>query len=551
VSFKIDRPTNIDWLFAGLIAAALLGSAVLIGVVVSGNGLGDLDTCWLLKTGEQILQSHSLPATDPYSYTFASLNRPFVMHQWLSEIFFYCIYNVAGLAGLLYFCTFCLSTAFVYLPLSVLNGFNRETRNVPLSLVLVAIAPLACISRFLTRPELFSYICLAGWFMMLSALRQNKNNESNPKRIHWFLIAGFAAVMMVWANLHSGFAFGVLLLLYFNIEAVIIFFSSKTKSSPFNLTAPIALVLTACATLVNPYGIKLITYVIGMFTSPSKAYITEMLPIATQNLAKPELWPFLIFLGLAITNVVQVVSEKDQFEEPNQTQKVQRYFSLALIAMTIFLAFSSRRFISFCVLTTLFQLIAINRMNLKRRADGGPIEASNASTESSNESIDSAGVTECLQRLHLHKANVHTLPVAISLITTVILVAGQTLTLPQTTWFVPPFKAFEYLKAHQPSGNVYNDSHFGSMLIWYRPDAPKVFIDTRFDIYESVFLRNFGEALFGNHYEELFDRYKISWVFLKPAVPLVEILSRDPKWETCYRDDVSVIMKRVEPAKQK
>jgi hypothetical protein len=137
--------------------------------------------------------------------------------------------------------------------------------------------------------------------------------------------------------------------------------------------------------------------------------------------------------------------------------------------------------------------------------------------------------------------------VLVSIVVTGVLAAQQTLMLPQQSHFIPPFKAIDYLKDHLPPGNVYNEPYFGSMLIWYRPESPKVFIDTRFDIYESVFLKDYGEALFGNDYEQLFDRYKISWVFLRPFAPLVDILSKDPKWETCYRDDCSVIMKLVKP----
>jgi hypothetical protein len=446
-----------------------------------------------------------------------------------------------------YLCTFCLATAFIYVPLSCLKGINPDRRNVPIMALLVATAPLACNSRFLTRPELFTYLCVAGWFVMLSALRRINVAEPNSTRIHWLLIAGFATEMTLWVNLHSGFAFGLLLLLYFNIEAVIIFFAAK-KTTRFNFTAPIALIATACATLVNPYGIKLITFVIGMFTSPSKAFITEMLPIMPQDLAQPGLWPFILFLGLSATNVVQLACENEKFEEPDTTQKVKRYCSLALIAITIFMAVSSRRFISLCVLTTLFQLIAINCEKLQKHPDRTRPTDAESTAEPTNKS---SGVSYCLRKLHLGTSKVHALLVAISLITTGMLLTRQTLTLPQQTNFTPPFKAFEYLEKHAPSGNIYNDPHFGSMLIWYRTDAPKVFVDTRFDMYESAFLRNFGEALFGNRYEELFDRYKISWVFLKPSAPLIQILSRDPNWETCYKDDISVIMKRVEKRTEK
>jgi hypothetical protein len=369
--------------------------------------------------------------------------------------------------------------------------------------------------------------------MLFSSLRKRSN-----QKVRWFLIATFPAIMMLWVNLHSGFAFGFLLLIYFNVEALVVGFMARVTRARFDLTAPLALAASVGATLLNPYGTKLITYVIGMFSSPSKAYITEMLPIDPQNLANPELWPFLVFLGLCIADIVYVLSENEKFEELTTEQKIHRFFTIGLMALTTFMAFSSRRFISICVLTIVFQIIALNSQKLTRRGQSAGEEATG---EISHEQVSSTA--DCLRRILFKSQVAPALLVAVSIAVTGILAAQQTLMLPQKSHFIPPFKAMHYLKENLPPGNVYNDPHFGSMLIWYRPESPKVFIDTRFDIYESAFLKDFGEALFGNGYKELFDRYQVSWVFLKPVSPLVEILSRDPDWQTCYRDDCSVIMK--------
>jgi len=81
-------------------------------------------------------------------------------------------------------------------------------------------------------------------------------------------------------------------------------------------------------------------------------------------------------------------------------------------------------------------------------------------------------------------------------------------------------------------------------LLDARPKGPKVFIDTRFDMYGFEFLQTFGEALQGRGYESLFDQHKISWLFLKPDTPLVNILSHDKRWRERYRDPASVIFER-------
>src|SRR5215470_5089194 len=61
----------------------------------------DPDLWWHLRTGQDILASHTIPHTDIYSYTKAG--SEWVTHEWLSEVVFYVIFRVASWTGLITF----------------------------------------------------------------------------------------------------------------------------------------------------------------------------------------------------------------------------------------------------------------------------------------------------------------------------------------------------------------------------------------------------------------------------------------------------------------
>src|ERR1051326_8011932 len=56
--------------------------------------LTDADFWWHLKTGEYIVNTHSVPTTDLFSFT--NYGKPWVAHEWLSEVIFYLIYSRFG-----------------------------------------------------------------------------------------------------------------------------------------------------------------------------------------------------------------------------------------------------------------------------------------------------------------------------------------------------------------------------------------------------------------------------------------------------------------------
>src|SRR6185369_11325611 len=57
----------------------------------------DPDLWWHLKTGEQIIDAHSIPHVDDFSFT--KQGSEWVAHEWLSEVIIAGIYRLSGFVG--------------------------------------------------------------------------------------------------------------------------------------------------------------------------------------------------------------------------------------------------------------------------------------------------------------------------------------------------------------------------------------------------------------------------------------------------------------------
>ncbi len=111
--------------------------------------------------------------------------------------------------------------------------------------------------------------------------------------------------------------------------------------------------------------------------------------------------------------------------------------------------------------------------------------------------------------------------------------------------FVPPFAALEYIDSHNLTGNVFNDPEFGDVLMWNSKKLPKLFVDTRFDMYSWKILQDYmtlAECKPGWH--DLLARYKINWIFLSPVAPLCHHLEKNSAWKVMLKDEYAEIIVR-------
>ena len=74
--------------------------AIFVLAVVAASSITtnpNFDTPWYLRSGDEILRTHHIPAQDTFSYT--SPHR-WMNHEWLSEVSLALVHRVAGVYGL-------------------------------------------------------------------------------------------------------------------------------------------------------------------------------------------------------------------------------------------------------------------------------------------------------------------------------------------------------------------------------------------------------------------------------------------------------------------
>ena len=261
---RTDRGSSILPLFvAVLLIPAVLGSSKTI--------FNDGDVSWHIATGQWIMDHRAIPHVDPFSFTWAG--KPWVPIEWLAELIYAFAYRLAGYAGVAALVT----AALMALHAIVYFGAVRWVRAALLPIVLM---DFTLIPMLLARPHVLSWPLLAWWVAIM--MRAREEDRAPP------LIA--ALLMSLWANLHGGFVFGLLIAAAFALEALVV---STDRRRAFSEWLVFGL-LCAGAVFINGNGLEGVIH-------PLRFTQLEMLPLIDEwKPSRPARTPF-FFAVLALT----------------------------------------------------------------------------------------------------------------------------------------------------------------------------------------------------------------------------------------------------------
>lgn len=518
-----------SWILARLLLIVLLLFPFLLGGFVSGVGLHDPDTCWLLSLGRYIFEHGALPNTDPFSYTFAlQPGKPFVMYQWLTELAFFCSYKLGGLSALLMFCALVLGQAFLVFP------FRLFAKNGPINMaaLLTIAGVVASCFHYLARPEISSYLCMAVCLALLHRIY-----SIDTKRISWGMVAAVTGLMLIWTNAHSAFVLGLTLQTAFFVISGLQQYVSKVRADGALKTGGVALLGSLLASVLTPYGFGLWSYLPSLFFANFNYRIDELRPISVGDLKEFTYWPFVLICLVSLVLIARAVkaAKSQGFSFP--------WCNIFVIIVAAYYGFSCRRIIPFSV------LMMVSLMgDLWVRNSSETLNQPSLSGTSKRYSLFS-NIEKQFSALMKPQSILWPISVAgLSLFGSFFVftkVAAPSI--PQSSSaFVTPVKAIEFLRANPPKGNCFNDAQFGDMLIWYLPTLP-VFIDTRYDMHGESLVSDYTTMLRGElHWQPLFERYHVRWVFLPPSTAVLKKLKQDANWKTIFEDKSACIMTRTD-----
>ncbi len=209
----------------------------------------DADLWGHVRFGLDILQTRTLPTDDPYSFT---QDKPWVNHEWLSELVMGAAYAAGGPVGLVLLKGLLVSATL----LVMWTAFRRVRVSVQLVSLLILVAGSLHITNPL-RPQLWTFLGLAILCRVLI--------EPAGRHRRWLPL-----LFVVWANAHGGWVVGCGVL---GVWAVGESWGDRSARRQWLWLLP------ACAagTLVTPYGVTLWTFV-ATTVRPDRQ-IEEWLPL--------------------------------------------------------------------------------------------------------------------------------------------------------------------------------------------------------------------------------------------------------------------------------
>jgi hypothetical protein len=467
----------------------LLVSAIVAKVVwTCRSRIADPDIWWHLRNAEFLVTRHKFPLVDTYSFTVAG--TPYLSHEWLSELLFYCGYRAWGFRGV--FVVYAAALSLLMLGVWYLCADRNKDPLVATAATLGG-GVLAMVG-FGPRMHVIGWLCFLGVFAILQGYRQHRR----PAFL-WVI----PPLFWLWINCHATWILGLFFFLLITLAGLIRHDIGPLVAAPWSptelQTLQRTLALSVAALFVNPFGYRLLYY-------PIDAILHQPL-----NITWVEEWASVNFndqrggLVIAALGIIFLAALMQH-----------RRWRIDDVLLTAFVTYCGLHHIRLLMLTGIvLPVILVNQ--------AGTISSYDPAQER-------------------RKLNAFLLVIALLL-----MVAG----FPRATYLQQqidqqfPSGAVAYLRTQAETGHMFNAVEWGGYFEWTIPEV-KCFIDPRMDIFEHKgVLQDYFSIATLHQSDEVLDRYRISYVVFPKRAPLTYALSKDAQWRKVYADNMTVIFRRA------
>ena len=244
--------------------------------VLAARPVVDPDLWWHLKTGQLTLQNHAVFHADPYSFTRAG--QPWINHEWLSDVLMFSLHRAVGWGGLIVVFSALISATYFL-------AFRRSSGRSYTAGIFTVWAAFASLPVWDVRPQILS-LFFASVFLTLHEI------SARRPRILWWTVP----LMLLWVNLHAGYASGIALLVLFFLGDVIDLLFGFSRDMQKSRLGSLLVALFACLAVVplNPYGAKMYLYPLATLRSAGmQNHIAEWF---SPDFHKPEYLPLALLM---------------------------------------------------------------------------------------------------------------------------------------------------------------------------------------------------------------------------------------------------------------
>jgi hypothetical protein len=466
--------------------ASCLFSVLLTALLgLSSLMLLDPETHWHVAVGRWIWTTRAVPWTDPFSHTFAG--APWIAKEWLAQLLFYQAHALAGWRGVVVLFAATLALAFTLLFAFLRRHLRAVTALlVTLGAVLVVLTTPIALNA---RPQVFAFLLLVAWTHVL--LRAVDEGAGPPWRA--------LALMVLWANLHGTFTFGLLLGALLAAGAVL----AAAPAARVRLAGRWGAFLAASfvAACVSPYGHRamLVTATLAG-AGEALPYIREWQPIDPSSVGG-----VVSMAGLAAAALLLLRRAREDV------------LRLAVVALLGYMMVRHLRFVPFFALAT--PLVLARPL---ARWRGEAVAPSPAVSWRAGLSWPLAALLAVLPLTAVFRID------------------------PRPGAMTTPHAALAAARARGLGGGpVYNDYNFGGYLV---AEGVRTFVDGRTD---QLFLGGFITTLYrslaaADHqgFANLLDRYHVTWALVGARSPSAGHLDALPGWRRVHVDDVALVYAR-------
>jgi cell shape-determining protein MreD len=428
-----------------IVAAAAFALAI-------GRPSADPDTFWHLASGRWMFDHRDILRVDEFSSTVAG--QQYSVGEWLGEAVLYGAYLLGGWAGIALLRGILVATGAFFLTRAALRSGGRAA----VGLVVVALALLLSTIVWTDRPHLFTLAFFPLLLDLLLAAREGRTR----------ILFAVPPLLLVWTDLHGGYALGLALVGLFALEAVI----RRCDARAFVAAA----VAAALATLLDPGSLG-IGAAFAHAASPPRFIVEELPP----DVLTPAGFVFALFVVGTIATALLAGGE---------------LIDALVIVPLLWLGLSAQRDMPYFAMAAAPYLV--------RRAP---------------DAIGSLGISVRARRLPRAL-----LPGTLVGVLAVSIIGLASLpTAPDERAY--PSGALAALR--QGSGTLLNEYDWGGYLIWQLPQRP-VFIDGRLFLYLPDVFGDWNAAVgLAPRWRDVLERYRVSSVLLRPDRPLVGALRED------------------------
>jgi hypothetical protein len=476
----------LKWLFS---FPAMLGTMLVgAGFVAGRRFMVDPDVWWHVKNGQNILDTHRWPTTDPYSFTVAG--TPWLSYEWLGDVLFGAVARLGGFRGLdLLLITLSSAILIALYAYAGLRAGNSKAGFVTAAGLYALVTPSLSL-----RPQMLGYL-----FIILTLIALERFRQKKPRAL-WFL----PPLFLLWINTHGSWVIGLAVFLVFLAGGLVNFrfggIDAQRWSTKERLHLEVAFLVCLAAIPLTPYGTRLAAYPFTVASSlpVNIANVLEWQPMPFDTLTGKIFLGFLLgYLGLQVAFAL-----------------TWRFHELLLFLGGTALACLHFRFVLLFVpffAPVLVTMLAHWLPRYERDKDKYFLNA--------------------LLMIGMAVGMVHYFP------------SIEDLEEKVAQRF--PVRAVDYLRHHSVPGPMYNIYFYGGYLIWALPEQ-KVFIDGRGDLYEigGAFSDYLEAAYLKPSAFAVLRAYRIQSCLLDRGGALATVLLKHPDWRLEYSDDVSVLFVR-------